>query len=120
MAFRTNGKIIAAKSSFAIVATGATCSSSRCVMIEGKRRSDLPALGHSRPNAMTLIAIDFLCRSVLCMTESNPECRRLRTGSRIATELMARAAGRNVAAIRLSLRSVALVTSSVCVQARRY
>lgn len=87
-------------------------------MIESKRRSHLPALGHSRPNAMTFITTQFLGPAVFRVTESDFESCRLRRRSRIATELMTRAAGGDVPVAGLRLRAVALVARDMRVEAR--
>jgi len=48
----TGGKIIATKSSLAIVAAHTTERALLCVMIQRRRLGDLPSLWHCRPNLM--------------------------------------------------------------------
>jgi hypothetical protein len=56
----TNRKIVASKSTFAVMTSHATLSLSGGVMIERLRLRHLTALRHSRPDLMTLVARHFL------------------------------------------------------------
>lgn len=88
------------------------------MVIEAGWRSNLPALGKSSPNIMTVITIEFLRWAMLRVTESYSECCRLRGSSRIAAKLVARTAGRNVAVLGLDQRSMALIAGRVCAGSR--
>jgi hypothetical protein len=117
--FGTRRKIIAAKSSLAGVASRTTFCSGRRVMIERQRRRHLPTLRHTRSHVMTFIATQFLRPTMLGMTESNLESCGLRRRSRIAAELMTRAAGGNIPVAGFRLRPMALVARGMGVEARR-
>jgi hypothetical protein len=116
---RANGKIIAAESTLARVTTRTAAGASRCVMVERKRRGNLPALGHARSNNMTRAAVEFFCRVVIRVSEADSISRGLSCRSGIAAELMARAARGNIAAARLRFRAMALVTRDVRAEAGR-
>jgi len=67
----TDRKIIAAESSLAVVATHAALTAGPRVMVQRRRRSNLPALRHSCSYLMTLVASDFLMLRVI---EADAEC----------------------------------------------
>ena len=115
---RADRKVIASEGAFPIVTCRATHRSSPRMVIESRRRSDLPALGDSRPDGMTTITIEFLPRAMLRMTESHSECRRLHWRSYMSPGLMARTAGRNVAAFCHDSRTVALIAGGVRAETR--
>jgi len=84
-----NGKIVAAKSTFAVVARQTALGSSGRVMIEWFRCGNLPALWQARSYLMTLIAGNPI---VFCMCEADAKRRRGLWCARIATQLMTSAA----------------------------
>jgi len=53
-------KIIAAESALAIVAAHAAFTAGLCVMIQRRRRGNLPSLRHSRSDLVALVTTDFL------------------------------------------------------------
>ena len=59
-----NRKVIATKSSLAVVTGHTTLSAARRVMIERFRRRDLPSLRHSRSYLMAFVTDDFLMLGV--------------------------------------------------------
>jgi hypothetical protein len=69
-----DGKIIASESALAIVTTLAALGTSRCMMIQRRRLSDLSSLWHCGPDLMALVATFFL---MLGMTEANTESLRV-------------------------------------------
>jgi hypothetical protein len=63
-------KIVAAESTLPVVTTHTAIRSGSCVMIQGRRRSNLISLRHSRSNLMAFGANYFL---MLRMVETNAE-----------------------------------------------
>lgn len=110
-------KVIAAKSSFPVVARHATQGTACRMMIERFGRSHLSSLRHSRSNLMTLVAIYFL---MVCVAEAYFECRCEFRRPSITSHLMTNSARRYIAAVRLRARSVATIASRVGVESRRY
>jgi hypothetical protein len=110
------GKIIAAKGAFAVMTGNTTLAASSRMMIQWLRRGDLSSLRHSCSYLMTFIAIYFL---VLCMVKADPEGRRKFRRPRIATQLMAGTARRNVTSAGLRPRSMTSIAGGMRVEPRR-
>jgi hypothetical protein len=86
------------------------------MMIQRLGLSYLSSLWHSRPDLMAFVTSYFL---MLCMTEANAESLRKFRSASIAAQLMARAAGRDVAPLRLGARAMTTITSGVSVETGR-
>jgi hypothetical protein len=89
----TNGKIIAAKRTFAVMTCHTALPAASSVMIERFRRSHLTTLWHSRSNLMTFHAWLFL---VLRVTETDAKSLSELRRARVTAQLVAGAARRNV------------------------
>jgi hypothetical protein len=95
MAPLASGKIIAAECALAVVTSHTALSAPACMMIKRLWRRHLPALWLARSDLMTLVTGFFL---MFGMTEPDTEgLSRFRCAA-IATQLMARSAGRDIAA----------------------
>src|SRR6185503_9341665 len=108
---------IASKRAFAVMTGATTLPATSRVMVQRLRRAYLAALRHPRSNLMTFVAGNFL---MLRMIETDPEGGGGFGRSRITAQLMARPAGRDVAATGLGAWSMAPKTGCVRIESRRY
>ena len=88
-------EVIAAKRTFAVMASHAALPATCCMMVKRFRGGDLSALRHSRSNLVTFVARCFL---MLGMTESHAECLGGFRSSGIPTQLMTRTTRGHIAA----------------------
>jgi len=100
---------IAAEGTLAIVTGGAGVVAARKVL-QSSGRTDLAPLWKSRGVVMTIRAGETLARAVLGVTEREPERGGAGRSSRVWFLIVTRLARREVAPIRLGVRSVAGVT----------
>jgi len=110
-------KIVAAEGALPVMTRHATLATPGGVMIEWLRLSHLPALRQAGANLVTLGAGSLL---MLVVTKTNAKGLRILRCARIATQLMARAAGRDVAPARLGAVGVAAKTNRMRIEAGRY
>lgn len=110
------GEIIAAKSTFTVVASQAALCRAGSMMVERLRRCDLPALRQPRSHLMTFVAGNPV---VFGVRETDAKRRRGLRRARVAAWLMADAAGRNIATAGLRPRGMTGVTGYVRVKAGR-
>jgi hypothetical protein len=112
-------KVVSAKGALTVVASGATGSTSRCVMIERQGRRHLPPARQTCPDLVTGNTRQFLGRIVTSMTETNAISRRLLGGTNQSSELMTSAARGDVLSVCLSVGRMTAKTSDVRIQTRR-
>jgi len=113
----TNCEVIAAKRALAVMASHATLRATGCVMVKRLRRRNLFSLRHACSNLVAFVAGYFL---MLGMIESYAEGYGGLSSPGIPTQLMTRAAGRDIATAGLRARSVASITSCVRAESRGY
>jgi len=93
-----HGKILTAEGALAVVASGTTRTSGRCVVVERGRRRNLPALRQTRPDSMTASARKLLRRVMVRVTEPDAVRSRLFRSAYEPSQPVTRSARRNVAA----------------------
>lgn len=71
----TDGKVIIAEGSFAVMTTPAALAAAAGVMIQGLGCRDLTPLGHARAHLVTVVAVGF--GIMLRMIEAHPESRHV-------------------------------------------
>jgi hypothetical protein len=97
------------------VAAHAALNAGLGVMIQRRRRSNLPSLRHSCFDLMALNAGNFL---MLRMVEADTEGLGELGRSSVVAWLVARATRRDIASLRLGARRVTAIASLVCIEAR--
>jgi len=110
-------KVVPAEGALAIMTSHATLAATAGVMIERLGLSHLPALRHAGANLVTFVAGSLL---MFLMTKTNAKGLRILRRSCIAAQLMAGAAGRDVAPARLRAVRVAAETGRMRIEAGRY
>jgi hypothetical protein len=96
MASLAGREIIAAECALAVMTGHTALGSPAGVMISRFGSGDLTSLRQARSYLMTIIAIQFLRRTVFSVAEVHAERRGPLRSSAVTAELMTRAAGRNV------------------------
>jgi hypothetical protein len=119
MASLADQEVIASESFLPVVTRHTTEGSWRSVVIKRQRRTDLKSLRYSRSYPVTFITTQSFLFVVLRMTEANPKGRSRLACSGITTRFMTKTARRNLLIARFSLRTVALITGDMRVEAGR-
>jgi len=109
----TNGEIVAAKRSLAVMTGHAALRAAGGVMIEWFRRRHLSALWHAGPYLVAFAAGDLLMFRVI---ETDAKSRRRFRSARVSTQLMTSATRRDVAAAGLRRRCVTAITTRMRVK----
>jgi len=116
MAPFTTRKIVAAKRALAVVTSHAALTAPRRVMIQWFRRGDLSTLRLTGTNVVAFVARHLL---VLCVTEPDPKGGHHHRCARIAAQLMAGTARRNITPARLRARRVTAEAGGVRIEVSR-
>ena len=109
-----HGEVFAAESALAVVTSHATLRAARGVMIKLFRSCHLSSLRQAGTHLMAFVASNLL---MLCVTEADTKRLHEFRRSGVTTQLMARAARRNIPTTGLRARRVTTIAGRVCIEA---